>query len=211
MKKVYLIRHGESEGNFSGLSQDASSTLTDTGKDQASFVANRIFKFDADVIISSSMVRAEQTAKIISDKINKPLEFSDLFVERRRPTEQYGLIKYKDLKWLEIEKQVKDNFDDPSFHYSDEETFYDLKYRAKKCFEFLESRNEKNIIVVTHGMFLIILTAYAVLGEDLTGKECQKFMHVFHSSNTGLTIFRFDEEKENPCWRLDTWNDIAHI
>lgn len=211
MKKVYFVRHGESEGNISGKSQNEFAKLTENGKKQAAFVADRFSRIDVDVVICSSVDRAIETGNFISNKINKSLEISDLFIERKRPREQENLERDKDPVWLEIEKQIKDNFDNNSFRFSDEENLQDLKDRAKKCFDFLQNRTEDNILVVTHGVFMRFLIAYATLGDDLTAESCNNFFRVFNATNTGLSVFGFDEKRIDRGWFLHTWNDFSHL
>ena len=80
MKKIYLVRHGESNGNASGVYQNADTPLTEKGRAQAEFIASRCEKFAIDFIVSSSMKRAVETAAIVNKKLNKLSEISDLFV-----------------------------------------------------------------------------------------------------------------------------------
>lgn len=210
MRKAYFIRHGESEGNSRSIWQGRYSPLTEKGKRQASFIAERCTKFPVEVVISSTMNRAKETAEIIVSKINKPLETSDLFVERRRPKEQIGRPK-NDQKVLEAENAIRANFHIGGFRFSDEENFDDLRNRAKQALNFLKNRPEENILVVTHGFFMRIVMAYVVLGDKLTGGECGQFIRAFHMENTGITVLGLDERtKDNPWW-LWIWNDHAHL
>lgn len=208
-KKVYFIRHGESEGNSRRVRQGASSSLTAKGKQQAVFIAERCTKFPVEVIISSTMNRAKETATIIGEKTNKPIETSDLFVERRRPKEQMGKSK-DDPQALEAEKAIRKSFHIEGFRFSDEENFDDLKSRAKEALNFLEQRAEEHILVLTHGFFMRIVMAYAVFGDKLTGDGCEQFIRAFQMENTGITVLGLDQEKDGHWW-LWIWNDHAHL
>ncbi len=212
MKKIYLVRHGESGGNASGVYQNADTSLTEKGRAQAEFIASRCEKFVIDFIVSSSMKRAVETAQIINKKLDKPLGISDLFVERRRPKTQIGLHKDSP-EALEIDRMLIENFTKPDTRISDEENFEDLRKRADKTLEYLKNRQEENILVVTHGFFLRMIMAYAIFDDKLTSKECDRIIGKFHTANTGLTILGYDENRQgrDSPWWLWVWNDHAHL
>ena len=65
---VILIRHGESESNIRGLiSEDIEGfPLTETGRKQAARTAQELIKIKAQRILSSPVLRARETASIIS-------------------------------------------------------------------------------------------------------------------------------------------------
>lgn len=209
-KKIYFIRHGESEGNAGPVRQAGSSPLTQKGRAQAAYMGERMNKLPVDVLISSSMRRAGETAAIIGEKIGKVAEVSDLFVERRRPSAQTGQSK-KDPATLAIDKIIFENFAVPGFRHSDEENFDDLKKRAEEALDYLAARPEGNIAVVTHGFFMRIILASVVFRDKLNGKECERFMRTFHMENTGLTILGFDGYEVEPPWWVWVWNDHAHL
>jgi len=210
MKKIYFVRHGECEGNVGPIRSSEESPLTKKGQKQANIVAKRCAKLSIDIIICSTMVRTKQTVESILKKIKKPIKYSDLFVERRRPKEAYNILK-DDPKGLEAEKSFFANFHLPGYRYSDEENFDDLKKRAAKALKLLEDRPEEHILVVTHGFFMRVVMAYALFGKKLTGDECTKFVHKLHMENTGISVFGYDKKQKFSPWWLWIWNDHAHL
>lgn len=52
-KKIYLIRHGESEGNIGPIRQSPESPLSKEGEKQAQIIAERISNLKFDLLISS--------------------------------------------------------------------------------------------------------------------------------------------------------------
>lgn len=209
-KRVYFVRHGESMGNAGPIRQHKGSPLTEKGRAQSAVVAERCLKLPFDAIICSTMSRAKETADFILKKVSKPIEYSDLFVERRRPSEQYGAPKGGPID-LKIEREVDAHFHVPGYRYSNEENFDDLKERARAALEYLARRPEEDILVVTHGLFMRIVLAYVVFGDKLSGKEGSQFLRAFHTMNTGITVLMYDEnEKESPWW-VWIWNDHAHL
>jgi len=76
-KNIYLFRHGETDWNKLHKRQGCENDieLNDTGREQAAQVGNYLLNTNivADLIISSSMSRANETAQIIASKINYQL------------------------------------------------------------------------------------------------------------------------------------------
>lgn len=210
MKKVYFVRHGQSEGNSGLIWQSGSSPLSEKGKKQAEYISERVSKLPIDIVVSSTMKRAEETTKEILKKTDKEVMYSDLFVERRRPKEMIGKLK-KSPESIKIEKETIKNFSIPGYRFSDEENFDDLKKRAQDILKYLSEREEENILVVTHGFILRIIMAVAVFGDSLTGEECDRFIATFHTENTGISVLGYDMEHKKYPWWVWVWNDHAHL
>lgn len=68
---LYIIRHGESQGNI-GLDVDAPK-LTELGEKQAELLALRLRNINFDAILSSPLTRAIQTATPLSELQNIPI------------------------------------------------------------------------------------------------------------------------------------------
>lgn len=108
--KLYLVRHGETVLNAQNIHQTSSTELSASGKKQAEDLANRLENIDIDLVLSSSHLRAKQTAEIIVNKIKKPLELSDLLVEQKRPTVNYHDLSKRAVKAVDyIESQTVEN------------------------------------------------------------------------------------------------------
>jgi broad specificity phosphatase PhoE len=210
MKTIYFIRHGQSEGNVGPIRQDASTPLTKHGELQAAYMAERCAKLPIELLVSSTMKRAKDTAGIIGKKIHREPVFSDLFVERRRPSVQTG-VAINDPHSLEVDQILYQNFATPNFRHSDEENFEDLTERARAALDYLASREEEHIAVVTHGFFMRIVMAAAIFRKELTARECELFMRTFLMENTGLTILKSSGEDHEPPWHIWVWNDHAHL
>lgn len=68
---LYIIRHGESQGNI-GLDVD-DPKLTELGEKQAELLALRLRNIKFDAILSSPLTRAVQTATPLSELQNTPI------------------------------------------------------------------------------------------------------------------------------------------
>lgn len=210
--KIYFIRHGESAGNAINMRQGPNVPLNELGLKQAEFLANRLQKIPVDLIITSPYLRTKQTAEVIAKKLNKEIIFSDLFTERKKPTEVEGLL-LGDEKGDAIMEKTWENFYQPNWHYADEENFEDIRGRAIKAINFLENQTAENIVVVTHGMFLRSLLGVLVFGKNLNQREAEE-LYRFKTYNTGISVCVHKPEKESESdtgWLIETWNDIAHL
>jgi len=145
--RVYFVRHGESEENVQRINFGGEALLTEHGERQAAFVAKRLKNIPNTRIIASTFVRAQQTAKIISECLGLPVESSELFVERRYPTGYAG--EHYDSQFIqEYTRQRKENGDNPDWKYSDDESFNDLKQRALEALRFIGSHSDEHLVVV---------------------------------------------------------------
>lgn len=213
MKKIYLIRHGESADNSQNLESRNDTPLSEKGLKQTMFLGERFDRIEVDQIIASPYTRTHQTAEAIASRKNLPIEFSELFVERRVPSEILGLsFDSKELK--NVYSELKKNYFVPGARYSDEENFEDLKIRAATALAFLESAQAENIVVSTHGMFQMMLISYMVFGKEVSSREFIKMFNGLKNSNTGITWCEYDpslKTNEETGWKMFVWNDNAHL
>lgn len=204
--KLYIVRHGESTWNDLKLHQHGEVPLSEKGKQQAAFVAKRFLDIPIDLIITSTMPRAQETATIIGEIINKQVITTNHLIELKRPTLIEGR-SFDEPEVVAIKEDIKKNYDNPNWHHSDEENFYDLKARTKKTLAFLGARTEENIIIVSHGVIIRMLLALMCLGETLTPQIFRTFEGYLRMTNTGVSVC----EKIDDKWHVLTINDYAHL
>lgn len=209
MKIIYLIRHGESEGNANHVVQKEDSPLSGLGQKQAEQIAKRVQQLPAEVIITSPAARAKETALLIKSSHDLPLEESPLLVECRHPSEQYGLPK--DELYHQVRNTIRDNFGKPDWYYSDEESYFDLMKRSRAVLHYLQDRPESHLIVVTHGMFMRMLIAVIIHGEQVTPSIVRSYQDHLLTNNTGIALVQCDDSHTPPVWALRVWNDHAHL
>jgi len=210
-KVAYFVRHGQSEDNIAPVFQSPNSPLTEKGREQAELIAERIATLSFETLISSPYERARQTAEVIAKTTGKKPEYSNLFVERGKPTYINGK-SYEDERantlWREWEKSLYT----PKMHVEDGENFDDLIARADKALAFLRERTEQSIVVITHGYFLRTIVARVLLGDVLSGEAFRMVQRNASMQNTGITALRYQGGfEQEPTWRLWVYNDHAHL
>lgn len=208
---VYFVRHGESEGNVDLAFQSPNCPLTDSGREQAQLVAERAAKIEFEALISSTFPRAQETAEMISSATGKEIDYSDLFVERMKPTSVDGK-PYTDevasATWRAWEKSLVTD----GMRIEDGENYTDLVERADNALAYLIDRPERILLVVTHGYFLRVIMSRVVLGDLLTPELSRRFQAGFVTQNTGITVLRYhDAFEEESQWRTWIYNDHSHL
>ena len=207
MKTIYFVRHGSTEQLEKRVWQDPGVPLSKKGQEQARFVAQRFASIPINVIISSEMQRALDTAHAIAEVTRMEVAPSPLFHELLRPSEIRGKSK-DDPKSSALFEELDRRFrQDSTEKYSDEESFFDLRSRAAEAVQFLENHQAKNICVVTHGTFLKTMMAVMMGGSEVPHQAAGMIYDFFFPSNTGITKCTFGETG----WWLQTWNDDAHM
>lgn len=144
MKTIYFVRHGESEANRAGLASGAESitSLTAKGKSQAKKAGLDLKDKQVELVVSSPLIRAMQTAEIIAKEISydtKNIVISPFFVERA-----FGI--YSDgPNEIYLSDALSDNLHESA------ESVEAMRDRIHEGFEWLKSREEERIVLVSHG------------------------------------------------------------
>ncbi len=147
---IYLIRHGVSTGNgqnrFMGWSDYP---LSDVGNLQATAVANRLAVLGPMPVISSDLLRAQQTAMAITAKWN-----GEITTDSRWRETHFGSLE--DCPWTELSNNaaltaLMDN-DPINTIWPCGESTSTMTERAWEAFhELYKDTTHKKIAIVTHG------------------------------------------------------------
>jgi uncharacterized phosphatase len=139
-----IIRHGETDWNSSGRLQGCEDTeLNNLGREQAGKLADFLKEETWDLIISSPLQRALETARIISSKINIPGVQTMEGLRERDYGKASGLLP----------EERRSLYPDGIF--PDQEEFEHLRTRAFDTITSIAKKYEgKRIIVVSHGAFI---------------------------------------------------------
>lgn len=201
--RFVLLRHGESVGNAEGRIQGLSDyPLTDNGREQAGALARRWIseKRSFDQVISSPLRRSRETAEILAEALNLPLEYAEIWMER----------DYGNLSGLTFANAVLSE-GRPLYAYpyqpvgENGESLWDLYLRGTQALQRLMSRDPGQYLVVSHGGILNMVL-YAILGiapqAYLRGAR-------FLFDNTGFAALIYMPAEH--IWRVETLNDHSHI
>jgi broad specificity phosphatase PhoE len=206
-RRFYFVRHGETLLNAEHIRQGRDGALSPKGREQAEKVGAHLSRFPITRIIASTYPRALETADIIAKHIKAPIIPSELFIERRNPSEIIGKPT-QDLDVVSIVDRIDLSFHEDDFRFSDEENFDDLKTRARRSLALLSRQSTGDTVIVTHHAFLKMCLAYLLYRDDLHAKDFVKLAFFNDSDNGCISICQF-----NP-WQMFSktrgWSIIAY-
>ena len=200
MRKLYLLRHGQSEWNLLGKVQGQSDIeLTEKGVKQAHKVAQVFLDKKIDAIYSSDLKRACQTAEIIGNKL-------DLKVNTLCGIREMNFGQWQGLPIETIEKNHTEHYRlwrtaPHEATFIDGENLASVQKRALDCVnKIMFETSEKNILLVSHG------TAIKALILGLLDIDLSKY-NKMDIGNTGITIIEFRDFSAV----LTLLNDTDHL
>jgi probable phosphoglycerate mutase len=188
---IYLIRHGETEGNAARIIQLPDSPLSPRGIAQAERLAQSLAAQGISCIVSSDLPRATMTAAPLQRATGAPLLFDALLQERN----------FGDLRGTPYAQLDVDPFEPTYVPPNGEswETFYLRVERAWAVIREAAIASGGHLAVVTHGLVCRALAArYLSLppGEETPARW----------ENASLTI-----ADGTAPWRVRMLNSIAHL
>ena len=179
--KIIFVRHGESEHN-ARKSDEKNTPLTKKGREQAISLGKRLRKYKISSIYTSTLLRAKETGKIVSDIIKVPIKGS--FGELDEYPSDYLKMNF----WRFLHRTTNKRFKD-----------------MKKLLDDI-SRNkteDRAILIVAHG-----ITNRIIIGHFLEFPIRKELLR-FNQENTCVNILVWKKEFNN--WSIDCLNDRKHL
>lgn len=198
--RLLLIRHGITQNNLSGqyTGQD-DVPLSNLGRQQAAAVGNYLSQEKLDIIFSSDLQRARDTALAIAHHHNLPvMEDADL---REISMGEWEGLHPQEIQERHIEEWTYVRSDPINRAPTGGETFAEVGQRAARALRRCREKYEgQNVLWATHGGFIEAAICQA-LKLDLTYRRC------FRHDNTAITELHFTQELP----RIARMNDTAHL
>ena len=139
--KIYLVRHGQCDSNVIGRYNYINEDINETGIKQSEELRDRIKSIDYDIVISSPLIRALHTAKIINAN-NKEIITDERLTERK-----HGTLEGKSVS--EVDRDEEWNyFSQKSFGTA--EKAIDVCNRVKDFLDELKTKDYKSVLIVAH-------------------------------------------------------------
>jgi probable phosphoglycerate mutase len=196
----YIVRHGQTNWNLEGKTQGhGDSSLTELGRMQAKNLSEKMSKFNIDLIYSSDLGRAVETAQIIGKKLNLDVIKTPLLREM-------GFGVWEGL----VHEKIKENYLDIFTTWRNEphlakipngETLQIIKDRLDEFFkEINETYDNKHILLVSHSITVkVMLLSFLNSGLENIYRISQ--------DNTALNIVQYRDY--GPV--ILKMNDTSHI
>lgn len=197
-RKVYLIRHGQTDYNKSGIMQGCkvNASLNDTGKEQS----KAFFEHYKDVPFD----------KIYTSSLNRSIESVKQFIDQGIEWEQSERLN--EISWGEFDgekvagdpryRAVVDAWHEGDFTAKAHggESPVDVMERQKPVWDRILEEPVANTLICMHGRAMRILLCY-ILGENM------EMMKTFEHDNLGLYLLEITDGKT----KLIKANDTTHL
>jgi len=196
VKKVYLIRHGETDYNRDGRLQGTMPVpLNYSGRLQAQALGLYLKQQAIEAIFSSPLSRARETADLIGQVINIPIQDDSRLAE-------IAFGKFEGLTHPQIKQQYEDEYrmwrsGDMEYVVPDGESRRAVQQRMAQAWGDITARNEFNTVaIVSHGSALKILLKHLFykLPADM----------IANTSATTLTRYQH-------IWEIEAFAETPHL
>ena len=197
--EIILIRHAQSKGNEANVVQGHIDTgLSELGNKQAKSLSTHFNPGDLNVIYSSDLDRAIQTAKPIADKLNLEIKIDSDLREA-----DFGI--WEKLTYEEVREKYPQEYNawHTNYHIRPSwlESFKSHQNRIQKAIKKILSDNNTadRIAVFTHGGSIKTQVGYfnKLSGEELTQLK---------TANCSLTLLKFNSTMKYEDGKLIYYN-----
>jgi 2,3-bisphosphoglycerate-dependent phosphoglycerate mutase len=193
--RLLLVRHGVTQHNTDRIFMGHDPVpLSAAGRGQVERLAERLSAAPPTRMVASDILRARESAEILSRRLALRFETEALLRE-------VDVGRAKGVSYAEAARRWPEVFD-PSgeARFPGGESFAEVADRAAAYLQSAVLGDSGTVLVVTHGG-VIRGVAARLLGLPLTA------VAGFLIDNASLTIFRVDDG----AVQLATWNDTAHL
>jgi len=151
MADIYIIRHGQDKDNAKGiLNGHRNMSLTLLGRKQANNIAKKLQKIGIQVIYSSPLARAYETAQIIANK----LKIKKVIIDKNLIERDFGILTGKPITDISKYSTKRLQSDGVNYFLDGEgtEDFLSVLKRANNILEIIRKKHpDKQVLLVTHG------------------------------------------------------------
>jgi broad specificity phosphatase PhoE len=184
--RAVLVRHGETEQNAHGIFQGYSPVpLSARGRQQAALVAERLLSLRPQILYSSDLRRAQETADIISQRLALPVRLCE------------GLREWNVGTWIGQSLGAHPVTYIPAGGESQLHT----QARIVAQMQALARQHAgETIVCVSHGTAIDLLARH-ILGLDVMQPP------TFRIANTSVNIFHC----QDGVWEVLTLNELCHL
>ena len=213
--KLHLVRHGESLANEADKAKRPRpadwDALSEHGWEQARGLGRRLEGEGIELIVASTMRRAQETAQGINERLGLQIETDPDLHELKQSDSFYSsgpdFGDTASLNWMPTSPR--------DFSTDGAESFDDMCARVVRVRERMEARaSEERILLVTHYGWIHFLLGLTLFREHF-GPEHLMGLWLAGHANTGISVFehrrRIMDGMDFSGWGLTTWNDQAHL
>ncbi len=210
--KIFLVRHAEGLDSNT-IWQTPETPLSETGKKQAQALINtRRFK-NIDKILTSDLIRSRETAEIIAGGFSKEVEVVEGIQERQQSSKIYGLSRTDRIAEKYFQDIVQHSVDWDWKWDAEEESFTEVIKRAVKFRNnLIRNHSQKDVLVISHDVFLRCFITICILGENSDKVSFQQLHRSIAIEKTGISLLIYREEKKSfKLWYLNDYSHLSYL
>jgi broad specificity phosphatase PhoE len=193
---AFLVRHGETEHNAQGIFQGYDPIpLSTRGRQQAALVAERLLSIQPRVFYSSDILRAQETAAVISQRLQLPIQLCPGLREWH-----VGTWAGQPVSAFEAHLQALGAH---PVTYTPEGGESQLQTQTRMVAQMCAFANQhagETVLCVSHGRAIDLFVRH-VLGLDVMRQPA------YHIANTSVSVLQC----QNGVWEVITLNEIRHL
>ena len=184
--RLYCVRHGQSEANVLQVisNRDQPHPLTELGRQQAAQLAQSLRDVPIAKIYASPILRARQTAEIVSAALRVPVDYADGL---REP--DCGVMEGRsdEAAWAEHRRVTEAWLDahDYDARIDGGESFNDVRARFAPWLDRVAAAHAPtadSILVITHGLLIYTMLSVTLVNADAVFAEWRPI------PNTGMIV-----------------------
>jgi probable phosphoglycerate mutase len=203
--EVFFVRHGQTDGNIAKRHQIEVTKLTAKGKQQARDVSVKIAALKPTHLMTSTHVRALETAQIISEEIDLLPQTSQLFTELHRPKDLYGHRHFSIKSYVFIISWYLGRIG-ADIGSDEGESYASLRQRITTAKKYLETLpDDSRVIVVSHALFMSLFLAHVCEEKPLSFIQACKYWTRLHTlKNTAIKHLSVSKVENGCGWEIQT-------
>lgn len=185
MKRIIMVRHGQSETNLrKAFTGQLNAPLTEVGREQARRMARYLDTYKVDKIYASTLQRAVDTARAIAHRQQCPMEMRDALMEINA-----GL--WQGHTFTEVAQMYPQSYqawrlDMGNAAPEEGETCVQVYNRVTAFFQELLRSPEETVCLVTHAIPIRMMESYIRAGNVAAAQE------IHWVPNASVTVYEYD-------------------
>lgn len=203
--EIFLVRHGETEGNVAHRHQSVATPLTARGKQQITKTAQQLKEIKPTHLLTSSVLRAVESARILGLSLDMIPETSEVFRELDRPLHLHGnFLKSLGSLWF----YALWYFGLTNHKKYGGESYKDLRDRIEAAQAVLAKYpNDARVVVVSHSVFINFFLAHACDKRPMNPfRALIRFLKVLSIKNGSITKMVYEP---HPSPKVCDWRHHA--
>lgn len=198
--RIIFIRHAETYHSKNGLFQTTYSPILPITQKVSKNLASGFRELNPDLLLTSELIRSQQTAKLLIPNAKTPIEIETLLNEFKEPTKLGGKSISENNSY--IFKAIEAYDKNPNWNEDDGESILEFVDRINRFKDKYENTKHQIIVCTSHGFYMrLFMILTLIRPEDIDSNILEKTFKI-----------KFDKLRcssfivEDGFWRLESWN-----